>query len=86
MHLSKMNRLHRVYTTVTFGQAGIKSYLPPPPHPPGQVQNLGGQVAVKSSLPLGQVLKKSSCQPLKYGNFRIQGQTTQTVLVRLDPQ
>ena len=46
MHLSEMNRLHRVYTIITFGQAGIKSYLPG-----GQVQNLGGQAAVKSSLP-----------------------------------
>ena len=31
-----MNRVHSVYTIITFGQAGIKSYLPP-----GQVQNLG---------------------------------------------
>ena len=36
MRLSEMNRLHRVYTIITFGQAAIKSYLPP-----GQVQNLG---------------------------------------------
>ena len=30
MHLSEMNRLHRVYTihVITFGQAGIKSYKP----------------------------------------------------------
>ena len=36
MHLSEMNRLHRVYTIITFGQAGIKSYLPL-----GQVETWG---------------------------------------------
>ena len=43
MHLSDMNRLYRDYTIFTFRQAEIKSYLPL-----GQVQNLGGQAAVKS--------------------------------------
>ena len=36
MHLSEINRSHRVYTVITFGQAGIKSYLPL-----GQVQTWG---------------------------------------------
>ena len=48
MHLSEMNRLHRVYTIITFGQAGIKSYLPP------------GQAAVKSSLPLPPIQHKQT--------------------------
>ena len=29
LHLSAMNRLHRVYTIITFGQAEITSYPPP---------------------------------------------------------
>ena len=64
MHLSEMNRLHGVDTIITFRQAGIKSYLPPK-----QVQNLGGQAAVKSSFPHGQVLKKFLCQPVQKPTF-----------------
>ena len=48
MHLSEMNRLHRVYTVITFGQGGIKSYLPL-----GQVQNLGGKLQQNQACPPG---------------------------------
>ena len=70
MHLSKMNRLHRVYTTVTFGQAGIKSYLPP--HPLGKFKTWGASCSKIKLAPWASVeeILMSTPEIWKFSNSR----------------